>query len=124
MGALGTDQNLLASTARNAANVLALGLTLVMKRGVFGGPKPTVRQTGFSFGFAEAYANDLLNTNDYDRACFVRLVFYGLFAKAGDKLANAVFGDQHLYASSLDMGAQAFANWYYPPNRPPVPPRD
>jgi hypothetical protein len=103
---------------------LSMGLNLAAEKGWLGKFKPTQRQIGFCYGFAEEMADYQLNANAIERATFVQIVFNELFGKReASKFISHLINNQSEYEDALALGNCRYVEWTEQ-GRPPLPPRD
>lgn len=105
-------------------NTLRMGLNLAARKDWLGQIRPSVRQVGFCYGFAEEMAETKLDVDNVGRATFVQLVFEQLFGrKSGDSHVRNLISDETLYRDSLALGNRTYLSWN-DTGRTPLPPRD
>jgi hypothetical protein len=103
---------------------LSLGLNLAAEKGWLGKFKPTERQIGYCYGFAEEMADYQLNANAIERATFIQIVFTELFGKReASRFITHLVNNQSEYADALNLGNRRYVEWTEQ-GRPPLPPRD
>ena len=103
---------------------LRMGLSITAQKRWFGKARPTQRQIGYCYGFAEEMVDRKLGVSASDRAGFVQLVFGQLFGKHdGDRYVRQLLANEAAYTEALELGNKRYIQWDED-GRAPLPPMD
>ncbi|WP_156167412.1 hypothetical protein [Aurantiacibacter marinus] len=83
---------------------------LFVKKGIFGTPKPTDQQIGWTAGFCDA-ATQSLGLDDAGVFAIMAVSFEAAFGKAGQKTLTRWLRDQSSFESGMIQGGNAYLDW-------------